>query len=258
MEDVESVLRTHGVAPGCVGILWLEQSHIIFKTPWGLLIHVDPFLSRVVKPEMHVRPEAYLLPDRAPADYVFLTHDHRDHTDVHTLGSMARVSPVCRFFGTPESCGRVLSIGVDPIRIVELVAGETVELTGFTVTAVHSEDTADGDPTTHLGFVFDFGGPRVYHMGDTRKEPERYLGRMKAVRQLQPDVLIVPINSGHNNPGYGGAARLVEYVDPRLIIPCHYGCFTHNTADPRAFVHALPPPRRGAVRILEPGVFFTP
>jgi L-ascorbate 6-phosphate lactonase len=258
MDDLESVLRSHTVAPGSVAIMWLEQSHFVFKTPWGLLVHVDPFLSRTVSPEKHIHARPFLDADRAPADFVFLTHDHRDHTDPGTLVPMARVSPGCRFAGPQESCARMLSLGIDTSRIVELVEGETLRLNGFSATAVYAQDTSDKDATTHLGYVFDFDGVLIYHTGDTRRNPDAYLPKLKQVRGLRPSVLVVPINEGYNNPGPSGAARLVEIVDPRFVIPCHYDCFRHNTIDPEAFLHALPPKRRPWIRRLDHGVFFTP
>lgn len=256
MDNLESALRSHAVAPGSVAIMWLEQSHFVLKTTWGELVHVDPFLSRTVSPEKHIRPLPLLDPDRAPADYVFLTHDHRDHTDPDTLLPMAKVSPACRFFGPRESCARLLRLGIEPARIVEVVEGENVRLNGFAATAVYAENTSEHDATTHLGFVFEFDGIRIYHAGDTRKHPERYASRLEPVHGLRPDVLIVPINEGYNNPGPAGAARLTEIVDPRMVIPCHYDCFVHNTIDPASFERALPPSRRPSVRRLEHGVFF--
>lgn len=254
----ESALRSRRIAPGSIGIMWLEQSHFVFKTPSGLLVHVDPFLSRTVKPEEHIHPRPFLEPDRAPADVVFLTHDHRDHTDPDTLVPMARTSPACRFVGTRESCERLAALGIEPARLAAVVEGQTVSVGGCTATAVHAENTSDHDRTTHLGFVFDFDGIRVYHAGDTRKEPDSYIVRLEPVRKLSPQVLIVAINEGYNNPGLAGAVRLAEFTDARLVIPCHYDCFVHNTADPAAFVRALPPRLRPAVRVLDHGEFFEP
>ena len=258
MNDLQTVLRSHRVAPGRVAIMWLEQSHFVFKTSAGLLIHVDPFLSRTVSPEEHIHPRPFLEPDQAPADFAFVTHDHRDHTDPDTLVPMARVSPACRFVGPRESCERLIALGIDPVRLVTVAEGETVSFSGFSATAVYAESTSPHDTTTHLGFVFDFDGLRVYHTGDTRKEPDSYLARLQPVRNLSPHVLLVPINEGYNNPGLAGAVRLVQMMNPQVVIPCHYDCFVHNTADPAAFERALPPERRKTVRRLEHGEFITP
>ena len=251
--DLASVLRSFVTAPGSVAITWLEQSHFVFKTASGLLVHVDPFLSRTVKPENHLYARPFLEPDCAPADFVFLTHDHRDHTDPDTLAPMARTSPGCRFVGPRESCERLRSLGIDGAHVVPVAEGDLVSLGGFSVRTVHAENTSEHDRTTHLGFVFDFDGITVYHAGDTRADPDSYLDRLQAVRGLAPRVFIVPINEGYNNPGIAGAVRLVQIVTPRYVVPCHYDCFVHNTADPAAFARALPAEWRNAVRRLEHG-----
>lgn len=249
MNDLGALLRTHPVAPGSVAIVWLEQSHFVLKTPAGALIHVDPFLSRTVSPEKHIHPRPFLEPDRAPADVVFLTHDHRDHTDPDTLVPMARSSPSCRFLGPRESCARLLALGIDPGRVTAIAEGESVRFDAFSATAVHAENTSEHDATTHLGYVFDLDGLRVYHTGDTRAGIDAYADRLRPVRALAPHVMIVPINEGYHNPGIGGAVRLVELTDPRLVIPCHFDCFVGNTADPAAFARALPPRWRRLVRV---------
>ncbi len=252
-----SMLRSHEVAPGSVAIVWLEQSHFVFKTPSGFLVHVDPFLSRTVKPEHHLHARPFLDPDKAPADFVFLTHDHRDHTDPDTLAPMARTSPGCRFIGPGESCERLRALGVDPARVTPIAEGASMSLSGFSVTAVYAENTSEHDRTTHLGFVFDFDGIVIYHTGDTRRDPDSYLPRLHRVRDLAPRALLVPINEGYNNPGIAGAVRLVQIVRPRYVVPCHYDCFVANTADPVAFERALPPEPDLAVRRLGHGEPWT-
>jgi L-ascorbate 6-phosphate lactonase len=257
MDDLAAVLGSYRVDSGAVVIVWLEQSHFIFKTASGLLVHVDPFLSRTLKPEKHLRARPFLEPDRAPADVVFLTHDHRDHTDPDTLVPMARTSPACRFVGPRESCERLRSLGIDPARVTPIAEGASMSFAGFSATAVYAENTSEHDRTTHLGFVFDFDGIAIYHVGDTRRDPDSYLDRLQRVRDLAPRVLIVPINEGYNNPGITGAARLVQIVRPRYIVPCHYDCFIANTADPEAFERALPPDPGRTVRRLGHGEPWT-
>lgn len=256
MNDIAAMLRAHPVAPGSAAIMWLEQSHFVFKTPAGTLIHVDPFLSRTVSPQKHIHPRPFLEPDRAPADAVFLTHDHRDHTDPDTLVPMARTSPACRFLGPRESCERLLALGIEPGRVTAIAEGESMRFDAFCATAVHAENTSEHDATTHLGYVIDLDGLRVYHTGDTRADPDAYADRLRPVRSLAPHVMIVPINEGYNNPGIGGAVRLVELTDPRLVIPCHFDCFVDNTADPAVFTRALPPRWRERVRVLGHGELF--
>ena len=244
-----------GLSParGQVALFWLEQSHFIFKTAEGTLIHIDPFLSRVVKPENHIHPEPVIAPDQVRADLVFLTHDHRDHTDVHTLGPLGRTNPECQFVGPQDACLKCREADIYDQRLKPVSVGMQGAFGAFSVQVVHAENTDAESPTSHLGYVFRFGDLVIYHTGDTRDEPDGYLDQLAAVAGLAPDVFIVPINTLHHNPGPQGAARLVEIVQPRMIIPCHFGCFTHNTIDPALFVSALPEERRGDVVILDRG-----
>ena len=239
---------------GNVALFWLEQSHFIFKTSTETLVHVDPFLSRVVKPESHIHPQPVVLPEDARGDFVFLTHDHRDHTDPYTLEPMARNNPGCVFVGPAEACARAReAAGVEEGRLVQIREGDRRDFPGFSVEAVYAQDTSDPPSTTHLGYIFDFQGVAIYHTGDTRGEPDTYLDRLSRVVNLRPQVLLAPVNEGYRNPGPRGAARLVEIVQPDMVVPCHYGCFKHNTMDPALFLKALPPEMQPRVRILPRG-----
>ncbi|MCX7046160.1 MAG: MBL fold metallo-hydrolase [Candidatus Sumerlaeota bacterium] len=259
MFDFAEILEDATVKRGSVALWRIEQSHTVFKTSRRRVIHVDPFLSRVVKPENHVYPEPLIMPEAAYADFVFLTHDHRDHTDVHTVGPMARTNPKCVFIGTEENCARCQTeAGIAPERLIAMREGDERAFDGFSVRAVYARDTRDessppSTATAHLGYVFDFEGARVYHVGDTRKAPEEYADRLAAIRGLRPDAIVVAINEGYSNPGPAGAAWFCEAAQPRLIIPCHYDCFKHNTMDPRKFIEALPEDLRSRVHVLARG-----
>ena len=118
MDGLPELLRSHTVKRGTIAAMWVEQSHFVLKTPDGTLIHVDPFMSRAVKPESHIYPQPFLDPALTPADYVLCTHDHRDHTDPYTLGPLADAQPECRFIGPPEACVRMLDAGIAAQRVI--------------------------------------------------------------------------------------------------------------------------------------------
>jgi len=253
VSDFKETLRSISVPKGSVRVFWLEQSHFVVVTPQGARIHIDPFLSREVKPENHIYPMPLLAPADAVATFVLLTHDHRDHTDPHTLLPMAKGNPSCRFYGPREAIERCRGAGMEERRLLAVAEGDSFSVDGVEVSAVHAESTGDKDDTTHLGFIVHIDDIVIYNVGDSRHSPELYADRLGPVRDLRPDIMIVPINEGYNNPGPVGARRLVEMVDPRLVIPCHFGCFKHNTIDPQLFLDALDEPLRRRVRILDRG-----
>ena len=85
-----------------------------------------------------------------------------------------------------------------------------------------------------IGVVLEAGSFRVYHVGDSEYVPALVDG----ARGLRPDLLLVPINGRSGNMDYTQAAQLTGMVQPRVVIPMHYGMFATNTADPQDFVDA--------------------
>ena len=67
-------------------------------------VYIDPYLSNSVQ-ELEAPDLARLVPIPYPpelvtdADWVFITHEHIDHCDPHTLPKLAKASPQARFVG---------------------------------------------------------------------------------------------------------------------------------------------------------------
>lgn len=231
------------VEPGRVAIHWLGQGGFAFKAHAGDVLVVDPYLSdsanadgsaaRLV--DIPVRPKDVRL------DYLFLTHDHLDHTDPHSAPAIAQVNPDAPVICPPSSARHLTKLGVPSAQIQTAMPGQSLEFANFTahvVAAQHSEDS--------VGFVFDFNeggtqtnassdGPVVYITGDTEYND----GLASAVEDFGPDVLLVPINGRWGNMDAAHAAQLAAQIAPREVIPMHYGMFESNTADPNEFVALL-------------------
>jgi L-ascorbate metabolism protein UlaG (beta-lactamase superfamily) len=191
---LERIARASAPSDGCV-IFWFEQSHFALKTPDGVVAHLDPFLSRVLKVEKHIHPQSLADPAAVWADFVLLTHDHRDHTDPYTLGPMAQTNPACRFLGPPEVCVRCRQMGIDAARLTEIREGQRIEFGPFRVQAVYARDTSDdpagADATTHLGFVLETAsGLRIYDVGDTHCDVESYRSFLAPLEGLRPDLML--------------------------------------------------------------------
>lgn len=255
MDKLASVIIETVIPLKAIALFRLEQSHFIIKTVGGVLLHIDPFLSRKIKPENHIYPEPLMAPETARSNYVFITHDHRDHCDPYTILPMARANPDCVFVGPPETIVRIRTCGVSMDKLVVMQEGDEQDFGIFKVKAVFAQDTTDDedDATTHLGYVFDFAGVTIYNVGDTRNNIGNVIHRYDAVKGLRPDAMLLPINEGYNNLGPVDAVHLVELIEPRLIVPCHFDCFHDNTIAPSRFIEALPEGRRGDVQIMARG-----
>jgi L-ascorbate metabolism protein UlaG (beta-lactamase superfamily) len=111
----------------------------------------------------------------------------------------------------------------------------------------------EGDPTGRYttnpaGVVVTIGGKTVYHTGDTGLTLEMQLLAGKI------DLMLVPIGDNFTM-GVEDAARAVEFVKPKSVIPMHYNTWDLIKADPQEFKRLVG--SRAAVTILAPGESHT-
>src|SRR3989442_1039684 len=107
---------------------------------------------------------------------------------------------------------------------------------------------AGGYTTIPAGVVVTIGGKTVYHTGDTGLTLEMQLlaGRI--------DLMLVPIGDNYTM-GVADAARAVEFVKPKSVIPMHYNTWDVIKADPAEFRRLVG--NTSAVTILKPGESYT-
>jgi L-ascorbate 6-phosphate lactonase len=218
-----------------LGIFWMGQNSFILKTAAGSLIAIDPYFSRTRRFHyIHAQP-----PIRAEdlrVDFVFCTHDHVDHTDPDTLAKVAQHAPETVFLGPKEACDRFVDIGISSQRVKQLVANEALALEGFTVTPLYSIPPTEPVNTTHFGYVFDFGFVKAYNMGDSnRSMVDAPLTVLGDVMKHAPEIAMFPIIGDFRERKPADAYTFSTILRPKIVIPCHYDCFTDRTIDPRIF-----------------------
>ncbi len=113
--------------------------------------------------------------------------------------------------------------------------GGTVQLSDVAVTMVEATHTASvqDENGVHyagvsIGFVLSVAdGPVLYHAGDTS-----VFGDMKLIAQLyKPEVAMLPIG-GFYTMGPREAALAVEFLQPKMVVPLHFGTFPPLTGTP--------------------------
>jgi L-ascorbate metabolism protein UlaG (beta-lactamase superfamily) len=208
----------------------------------GRRVIIDPFLTG--------NPAADISVDRLPKiDGVLLSHGHGDHLgdaipiarrDGATVVATYELAQFCEERGARA---HALHIGgghdfpFGRVKLVPAFHGGQVQ-----------GDEAGRYTTTPCGLVATLGGKTVYHCGDTGLTVEMQLlaGRV--------DVLLVPIGDNYTM-GIEDAVRAVEFVQPKIAIPMHYGTFDVIQADPDAFRRQVG--GRAQVIILKPGQSHT-
>jgi len=91
-------------------------------------------------------------------------------------------------------------------------------------------------------------GFRIYHTGDTDLFGDmEYIGKLYA-----PDVMMTCIGD-HFTMGPKSAAMAVELINPKIVIPMHYGTFGLLTGTPEKLVEYLPKHLKDSVVTAIPG-----
>ena len=217
-----------------LGVEWLGQSGFLLHFSHGATVCIDPYLSHAMaggKTRERLLPIP-LAPWQLGADVVITTHDHIDHFDEITLRPLAEIPDM--IFAGPSSCrNHWLAMGLPAERFLRLDRGDALEVAGVRLAARHAQHRS-GALEDAIGVVLEAGGFRVYHVGDSEYVPALVAG----AGELRPDLLLVPINGRGGNMDYTQAAQLTDVVQPRAVIPMHYGMFASNAAYPQDFVDA--------------------
>ncbi len=220
-------------------VTWLGQAGFDVRLGATRLV-IDPFLDEWASPVRGVGPRRLdpspLRPeDLADPDVILLSHNHYDHLDRLTLGSLpgrrAAVAIV------PEGLGPyVREFGL--ADVVELPWGAAVRVGGVEVTAVPAihfsgRGLLDRNRTHWNGYVLDSGRRRVYFAGDTAYSP--LLGPA-AVIGGACDLALVPIGAYlpaevmaavHATPEE--AIRLARDAGAARVLGMHWGTISLST-----------------------------
>jgi L-ascorbate metabolism protein UlaG (beta-lactamase superfamily) len=184
-------------------------------------------------------------------DIMVITHGHGDHvSDAVQIAKATNPTVVT----TVEVGGWLGREGVTD-KVIAFNKGGTVEVDGISFTMVHAEHTSStpdgaygGEP---VGFVIEFeNGFKVYFSGDTD-----VFGDMALIGELySPDVALLPIGDFYTMGPYE-AAKAVELLGVKQVIPTHFGTFPALVGNPDGLRAELGKRGLGDVTVLdtEPG-----
>ena len=200
------------------GLTWLGHSTVVIDVD-GTRLVTDPVLGRRV---WHLRRAAAV--DLRVLDAlagILVSHSHFDHLDHASLRRLDRTLPVV----VPNGVGRILR-GWGFARVLEVEAGDELELGGLALHVTHAEHESSRWPLTprsaSLGYIAE-GSTSVYFAGDT----DLFAG----MAELGPvDAAVLPVSgwgsrlpAGHLDAS--GAAEALRLLRPKIAVPVHWGTF---------------------------------
>src|SRR5213596_2008167 len=223
-------------------LTWYGQSAFKIVTPNGHVLLIDPWLTNPVHDRGKDEVEGL-----KRVDLILITHGHSDHVgNAVEIGKRTRAKLVA----TVDLSAAIVSVLGYPSELADMETtghmGGTLTLLGGEVavtfvtawhgSGVSKEETAPsvygGNPS---GMVIAIrGGPTIYHTGDT----DLFSDMALVSRFHKIDIMLVCIGD-HFTMGPDRAAEAVKLVNPREVIPMHYGTFPVLTGTPEAFEREL-------------------
>ena len=166
--------------------------------------------------------------DQVEADFIFVTHGHGDHTgDAEAIAKRTDATVCCTVdlaegvFGPAGVKTQVGNLGGK----IPMPFGSAKFFQ-----AIHGSG-APGCLT--CGFIFEMGGRKIYHAGDTA-----LMSDMALLADEEIDVALLPIGDVFTM-GPEDALRAVKMIRPKLVVPMHYNTFPPIAQDPEVFAASV-------------------
>ena len=238
-----------------VKLRWLGQAGFSAAGADATVVF-DPYLSDLCKAVhgLDRSIETPAAPEELGADVVLVSHWHEDHLDLDS--AVEFVESGATFVAPPSCIARLAGMGIASANLVAIIAGQTVELAGATVTAVPAHHMVAGFLTEDaVGFIVELDGVRIYHSGDT--EYDRTL--LAANERGELDVALLCTNGTGGNMNATEAAMLASQLQAALVVPMHFGMWSEAaygpgaTLDPAQFIDIYQRVRPGS-RAVVPGM----
>lgn len=190
-------------------------AHDTFRIAGSKLVYTDPF--KISK--------------RDEADIVLLSHGHFDHLSLEDLEKVC--SPGTTIVASLLCEAGLKHVKVKEKRFLDANAKYTVgKVVIETVPAYNVNKFREPGKPFHpkevkgIGFVVEMDGTRVYFAGDTDLIPE--------MQSIQCDIALLPV-SGTYVMTVEEAAKAAQTLNPKIVVPMHYGAIVGSDADAQKF-----------------------
>jgi L-ascorbate metabolism protein UlaG (beta-lactamase superfamily) len=223
--------------PSGLRVTWFGHASVLVEID-GHRVLIDPVWSQRVSPSQRIGPKRFHPPPMAlhvmpKLDAIVLTHDHYDHLDMYSVGTLVRSVTQERVpFVTALGVGAHLERwGVPASRIVELDWWESTRVGALTIAAGSARHFSGRGLTRNrtLWASWSIIGPthRAFHSGDTgpfdgiAENGRRYgpfdvaMIKIGAYGPTWPDIHLTPEQAVH-------ACTLVQ---GKLLLPIHWATF---------------------------------
>ena len=219
-------------------ITWIGHSTMLVRMD-GVTFLTDPIFSERASPLSFAGPKRLVEPgvpleDLPPIDFVTLSHDHYDHTDLPSVEALARRG--ARFVAGRGMGELVRGVGGDVVELDWWQTGRVGDVTITCTPAQHSSGRSvtltDQNRRLWSSWVIASTARRFYFAGDTGY----FTGFGEIGRRFGPfDVAALPIGGysdyREHHPNHVSpeeSVRAFQDLRAHLLVPMHWGTFELN------------------------------
>jgi len=231
--------------------LWIGHSTVLLQMDDKVII-TDPFLTetmgelgrRVIEPGIDIE-------NIPPCDVILISHPHFDHLNLSSLEILEKNSKKAALVFPRDLEDYLPDFKMKMIRMEndegyrKKINGETKIINGIKITTVFAQHWGgryglDGylwGDNAYTGYMIEYNGMTVYFAGDTGYDSTKFkkLGEMFNV-----DLALIPIgpcaecrNCGTRNHVFPtDAVMIFKDINPKWMVPIHYGTLQFAQADP--------------------------
>lgn len=168
------------------------------------------------------------------ADLIFITHPHYDHFSPESIQKVMKAETQ---FICPESMKKdLLDFGVDSEHLTTVVPGDQLAVDDIPVEVIAAYNTKKPfhpKDSNWVGYILTISGQRILIAGDTNYIPEH--------ETVSCDIALVPIG-GYYTMDAREAAHCINTIQPKAVIPTHFGSIVGYPKDGEIFAKCVTAP----------------
>lgn len=171
--------------------------------------------------------------NRNDADIIFITHSHYDHYSADDIRKIKNEDTT--IIVTEDLYADVSKLGFYAINIITVKPNmeyqvENIKFT--TIPAYNINKDFHKKEMNWVGYIIEINNVKYYIAGDTDMTEEN--------RKVKCDVAFIPVG-GKYTMDFSEAAKLVNEIKPRIVVPIHYGSIVGSLQDAIDFKKLLRP-----------------